>query len=61
MLDLSRSARRITLTWFLAQSLGSAGFIAAVALNAILGARLGGQAGWAGVPTAVYLEGVAVK
>ena len=32
-----------------------------MANSSILGARLGGQAGWAGVPTAVYLEGVAVK
>jgi MFS family permease len=59
MHDLNQSARRITLTLFSAQSLASAGFIAAATLNSILGARLGGQASWAGVPPAVYLLGSA--
>jgi MFS family permease len=59
MQDLNQSARRITLTLFSAQSLSSAGFIAAATLNSILGAQLGGQASWAGVPSAVYLLGAA--
>ena len=59
MHDLKQSARRISLTLFSAQSLASAGFIAAATLNSILGARLGGQASWAGVPPAVYLLGSA--
>jgi hypothetical protein len=29
-----------------------------MANSSILGAKLGGQADWVGVPTAVYLEGV---
>ncbi len=57
MQDLNQSARRISLTLFSAQSLASAGFIAAATLNSILGAKLGGQASWAGVPSAVYLLG----
>jgi hypothetical protein len=32
-----------------------------MANSSILGARLGGQAGWAGVRSAVYLEGGGVK
>ncbi len=54
---LSRSARKITFILFLAQSLASAGFIAAATLTSILGAKLGGGSAWAGVPTAVYLFG----
>ena len=57
MQDYSRVARKITLILFLAQSLASAGFIAAATLNSILGAKLGGGAAWAGVPSAVYLLG----
>ena len=57
MIDPSRFARKITLTLFSAQSLASCGLIAAATLNSILGARLGGGAAWAGVPTAVYLLG----
>ncbi len=53
--DFTRLARKITLTLFLAQSLASAGFIAAATLNPILGAQLGGSNSWAGVPSAVYL------
>lgn len=53
--ELSRRARKITLVLFLAQSLVSAGMIAAATLNAVLGAQLGGSARWAGVPSAVYL------
>lgn len=54
-LDFTRLARRLTFVLFLAQSLASAGFIAASTLNPILGAQLGGSSAWAGVPSAVYL------
>ena len=57
MIDYTRTARRTTLILFLAQSLASAGFIAAATLNSILGAKLGGGSAWAGVPSAVYLLG----
>jgi MFS family permease len=57
MNNLSHTARKTTLILFLAQSLASAGFIAAATLNSILGAKLGGGAAWAGVPSAVYLLG----
>ena len=57
MENFLRSARKITLTLFLAQSLASAGFITAATLNSILGAKLGGSPSWAGVPSAVYLLG----
>ena len=57
MTDFTRTARRTTLILFLAQSLASAGFIAAATLNSILGAKLGGGSAWAGVPSAVYLLG----
>lgn len=58
MTELSRTARKITFTLFLAQSLYSAGFIAAATVNSILGAELGGNP-WAGVPAAVLLLGSA--
>ena len=58
MTDLSRNARKITLTLFLAQSLFSAGFIAAATVTSILGAKLGGNS-WAGAPAAVQLLGSA--
>jgi MFS family permease len=58
MAELSKTARRITFTLFLAQSLYSAGFIAAATVNSILGAELGGKP-WAGVPAAVLLLGSA--
>lgn len=57
MNDFSRIARRTTFILFLAQSLASAGFIAAATLNSILGAKLGGGSAWAGVPSAIYLLG----
>lgn len=57
--DQQQLARRITRTLFMAQSLGSAGIIATVTLNAILGVQLGGSTAWAGVPGAVYLLGSA--
>ncbi|MFQ5593677.1 MAG: MFS transporter [Anaerolineae bacterium] len=61
MTNYSRIARKITATLFLAQSLGSAGFIAAAAINSIVGAELSGQRAWAGVPAAVYLLGAALS
>ncbi len=59
MTDLTRLARRITWVLFANQSLASAGFIAAATLNSIIGARLGGSASFAGVPSAVYQVGAA--
>ncbi len=59
MTEFSRPARRITLTLFIAQSLFSAGFIAAATINSILGAELSG-ARWAGVPAAVLMAGAAL-
>ena len=58
--SLARTARKITWTLFAAQSLGSASFISAATLNSILGARLGGSAAYAGLPSAVYLLGGAL-
>jgi len=55
MTDFSKLARKITWVLFANQSLASAGFIAAATLNSIVGASLANHAGWAGVPTAVYL------
>jgi MFS family permease len=55
-----RAARRISLTLFAGQGLGSAGFLVASTINPILGARLGGGDAWAGVPSAMYQIGVAV-
>ena len=59
MADLSKTARKITLTLFLAQSLFSAGSIAVATVNSIMGAKLGGKP-WAGVPSAVFLLGGAL-
>ena len=59
MTDLSKAARKITWILFANQSLASAGFIAAATINSIIGARLGGSASFAGVPSAVYLLGAA--
>jgi MFS family permease len=59
MTDLSRLARKITWVLFANQSLASAGFIAAATINSIIGAKLGGSASFAGVPSAVYLVGAA--
>ncbi len=52
--NLRAISRRITAVLFAQQSLASAGFIAASTLNAIVGAKLAGNASWAGVPSAVY-------
>jgi MFS family permease len=59
MTDLSKAARKITWVLFANQSLASAGFIAAATINSILGAQLGGNDYWTGVPSAVYLLGSA--
>ncbi len=45
MKDYVRTARKITWILFLAQSLGSAGFIAAFTVNALVGAELSGPPG----------------
>jgi MFS family permease len=60
MKDYSGAARKITWLLFVVQSLGSAGFIAAFTVNAIVGAELSGQAAWAGVPSATYTLGGAL-
>ena len=57
MKDYSRVARRLTILLFIAQSLGSAGFIAATTVNAIVGAGLSGNPSLAGLPSAVYVFG----
>ncbi|HEY0723130.1 MAG TPA: MFS transporter [Pyrinomonadaceae bacterium] len=57
--DFSKLARKITWILFATQSLTSAGFIAASTINSIIGAKLGGNASFAGVPSAVYLLGAA--
>jgi MFS family permease len=58
--DLTHIARRITFTLFVGQSLGSAGFLVASTVNAIVGAKLSGRPSWAGVPTATYQAGMAL-
>jgi len=55
MTDHNRAARKITLILFITQSLASAGFIAAAAINPILGARLAHSRALATLPTALYL------
>jgi MFS family permease len=60
MTTLQSLARKITVILFLEQSLASAGFIAAATLNSIVSEKLADHAGWAGVPTAVYLLGAAL-
>lgn len=52
-------ARRIRNVLFTAQSLGSAAFLVASTVNAIAGAKLGGNAAWAGAPSATYQAGLA--
>ncbi len=59
-MDYSRIARRITLVLFLAQSLGSAGFISASTISSIVGADLSGNLNLAGVPAAIYQVGAAL-
>jgi MFS family permease len=57
MTDFTKPARKITWILFANQSLASAGFIAAATINSIIGAKLGGSASYAGMPSAVYLLG----
>lgn len=59
--DHRTTARRITRTLFVAQSLGSAATVAIFPIVAIAGAQLSGRPSWAGVPAAVYLLGQAVS
>ena len=58
-MDYSKPARKITITLFLAMSLGSAGLVLAATINSIVGAQLSGNPAWAGVPSAVFLLGTA--
>ena len=55
MENLNRIARKITFVLFAAQSLASAGFIAAATINPILGAKLASHRYLATVPAAAYL------
>ncbi len=59
MQEHRRLARKITQTLFVAQSLGSAGFIAAATVNSIVAMSLSGSAASSGVPSAVYQLGAA--
>lgn len=52
--------RRIISALFLAQSLASAAFIANIAVNAIVGARLSGNDALAGLPSTLMLAGAAI-
>jgi MFS family permease len=58
--DYARLGRRITGALFVAQSFGSAGFIAAATINSLAGAKLSGQPALAGVPSGIYLIGGAL-
>jgi MFS family permease len=53
--NLNDIARKITLVLFIAQSLASAGFIAAATINPILGAKLASHLYLATLPSAAYL------
>jgi len=55
MTDYKRIALKITTILFITQSLASAGFIAAAAINPILGAKLAANRSLATLPTAMYL------
>lgn len=52
--------RRLTATLFIAQSLSSLGATAALAVGAIAATRLTGSSALAGVPTTLYLLGIAL-
>ncbi|MGE5462097.1 MAG: MFS transporter [Syntrophothermus sp.] len=54
-MDFTRTARKLTFILFAAQSLASAGFIAAATINPILGAKLATHRSLATVPSAAYL------
>jgi MFS family permease len=53
-------ASKITSTLFLAQSFGSAGFIAVATVSSIVAAQLSGNPAFAGLPSSVYLLGSAL-
>jgi MFS family permease len=53
--DCPRISRRITTTLFASQSLARAAFLACGTVSALVGIQLGGDAAWAGVPSAVLL------
>ena len=60
-MDIPRLARKITLTLFIAMSLGSAGFIVAATVNTIVGAEISGSKAWAGLPAAFFTLGTALS
>lgn len=57
--DYSYLARKITATLFATQSLASAAFIVSGTVSSIVGAQLGGDLAWAGVPEATQQLGTA--
>ena len=59
--SLTKSARKITFTLFIAQSLTSAGMIAGHTVHAIVGAKLSSNPSWAGVPATGFLLGAAIS
>jgi len=59
LVDVTASARRISLTLFVTQSLGSAATIAIFPIITIIGAKLSGRVAWSGVPATFYLLGSA--
>lgn len=60
-MDFPRLARKITFTLFLAMSLGSAGFLVAATVNAIVGAEISGNPAWAGLPASMFTLGTALS
>jgi MFS family permease len=58
--DASRATRRIVHTLLYAQSLGSAGFVAASTVAPLVSVQLSGTASWAGGPSAAYQAGGAL-
>jgi MFS family permease len=58
--DARRAARRIVRTLLYAQSLGSAGFVAASTVAPLVSVQLAGTASWAGGPSAAYQAGGAL-
>jgi MFS family permease len=53
--------RKLTWTLSIAHALSSTGFLASSTVTSIVGADLSGRTEWAGVPSAVYLLGVAAS
>jgi len=60
-MNLSALSRKITITLFITMSLGSAGLIAPGTINSILGAEIGGNPAWAGVPSSMLTLGTALS